>query len=172
MTGSTNPITSNDQELLVAYLDGELSPTESAAVEQRLSTDDEFRKLLRGLQEAWDLLDDLPHPTVGDGFTKTTVEMVAVRLSEDTDRAVVKAQQRGRWRVIATILATAAGLIAGFLVMRHQQQADDRALLTDLPVIERVDQYTQVDDIQFLESLANSELFVDNFEVEVSDDER
>ena len=70
------------------------------------------------------------------------------------------------------MLATTLGMIAGFWAMRQNQQAGDRQLLTDLPVIERVDMYTQLEDIQFLESLNDSGLFADNFEPEVSNDAR
>ena len=47
-------------EQLVAYLDGELDAESSLQVERRLAEDAEFRRELRQLQRAWDMLDELP----------------------------------------------------------------------------------------------------------------
>lgn len=57
----------NDDELLSAYLDGELSEHEQAEVEQRLSTDAEARRLLEELRSLGATLQSLPaeHPAPG-----------------------------------------------------------------------------------------------------------
>jgi anti-sigma factor RsiW len=159
MTGSLNHSTSSDHEQLVAYLDGELTPEESQQVERRLSQDEAFRQLLRGLQEAWDLLDELPQPTLGDAFTRTTVEMVAVRMSED----VVAEQNRWRRRRWvghgARVAAVAMSLLVGFWGLRYLQTSEDRELLRDLSVIQNVYLYEDIEDVEFLESLAAADVF-------------
>jgi anti-sigma factor RsiW len=161
MTGSTEPSTTTDQEQLVAYLDGELSHEEAQQVERRLSQDEGFRQLLRSLQQTWDLLDELPQPTLDDGFTQTTVEMVAVRMNEDVAADERRQQRWRRYRRVAQLAAVAAGLLLGFWGVRYLLGRADRELLSDLPVIERVDLYDKIDDLAFLESLSKAGMFTE-----------
>jgi anti-sigma factor RsiW len=172
MTGPTDRSITPDHELLVAYLDGELDSDQAQQVERRLSQDEDFRQLLRGLQETWDLLDELPQPTLDEGFTRTTVEMVAVRLSDEIEQQAT-VHQRRRWlRSALLAAATVAGLAAGFATVRRVQERDDRELLTNLPLIERVDMYSQVDDLEFLQALASTGLFDEDLGGEVSNETR
>ena len=166
MTGSLDHSTSSDHEQLVAYLDGELTPEEAQQVERRLSQDESFRQLLRSLQEAWDLLDELPQPTLDDGFTQTTVEMVAVRMSEDVKAEQSLSRRRQGIRRVAQAAVVAASLAGGFWGVRSLQDKADRALLRDLSVIQHVDLYTEVDDLAFLESLASEGLFTETLNEE------
>src|SRR3712207_5478321 len=76
-------------EELVAYLDGELSPDECRAIEERLAQDADYRSQLRDLDRAWEALDVLPKPTPGDDFARTTMELV-------TDAAVAEASVASR----------------------------------------------------------------------------
>jgi anti-sigma factor RsiW len=159
MTGSLNHSTSTDHEQLVAYLDGELTPHEAQQVERRLSQDDAFRQLLRGLQEAWDLLDELPQPTLDDGFTQTTVEMVAVRMFEDVEDEQSRWWRRRRIGRLVRAGTVALSLMLGFWGVRYLQHEPDRQLLQDLSVIQYVDLYAEVDNLDFLERLAAEGLF-------------
>jgi negative regulator of sigma E activity len=159
MSGSLDHSTSADHEQLVAYLDGELTPAEAQQVERRLSRDEGFRQLLKGLQEAWDMLDELPQPTVDDSFTQTTVEMVAVRMSDEVGRDQQRMRHR-KWLGYAmqgTLVA--ASLVLGFWGVRHWQKQSDLELLRDLSVIEHVDLYNQLVDLAFLENLAATDVF-------------
>jgi negative regulator of sigma E activity len=116
---------------------------------------------LRSLQQTWDLLDELPQPTLDDGFTQTTVEMVAVRMHQDVEAGERRRQRRQRFRRAGQSAAVAAGLLVGFWGVRYMQGRADRELLRDLPVIERVDLYDKVDDLAFLESLSNAGMFAE-----------
>jgi len=154
---SSDEPTTPDQELLVAYLDGELDAEASERVERRLAGDEAFRLQLRGMQEAWDLLDDLPQATLDEKFTRTTLEMAAVQVRDE--------QQAGEgsvgWRLrrAAPGLALVACGLLGFLATRGWQLRQERQTLNDIPVIQRVDQYGHLDSVQFLEALADSGLF-------------
>jgi anti-sigma-K factor RskA len=166
MTGSLNHSTSADHELLVAYLDGELSPEEAQRVERRLGHDESFRRLLRSLQEAWDLLDELPQPTLDDAFTRTTVEMVAVRTSQEIQKQEARWHRR-RWIQRGLQCATIGlSLLLGYWGLRHIQSRDDRELLEDLPVIQNVDLYRDIDNLEFLERLAAEGLFTGSLDEE------
>lgn len=67
-------------EELTAYLDGELTSTESTALELRLVSDESLRTRLAELRKAYDLLDELPETPHSKGFTQTTIEMVIADL--------------------------------------------------------------------------------------------
>ncbi len=148
-----------DQEQLVAYLDGELDATEVQQVERRLSEDQAYRRLLADLERSWQLLDELPQPTAGEDFTRTTVEMVALDISGQLKT------QRPRWRRsiwmqrAAFAAATVASAWAGFILVQYALDSPNRRLLRDLPLIERVDAYRHVDDLSLLVDLRERGIF-------------
>ncbi len=68
-------------EQLTAYLDGELSPTDAAALEKSLVDDERLRLRLAELRKAYDLLDEIPETPHNQRFTKSTLELVIRDLS-------------------------------------------------------------------------------------------
>lgn len=147
---------------LVAYLDGELDAAQTRAVEDRLSSDADYRRQLRDLQRAWDLLDQLPTAEVDDTFTQTTLAMVAVSASEDVEQAQQRqVQMRRRWwwtGSIAAMIAFAIGYVAVSMVVSR----DNRRLLRDLPVIQRLDEYRYADSVEFLRLLDREDVFAED----------
>jgi hypothetical protein len=140
-------------EEIVAYLDGELSGDESARVERRLASDEDFRQQLQSVERAWTALDELPMTTVDDRFSRTTLSMVVEAAAEEL-RAKTRAlpiARRRRW--LATLFGAAAAAAFGFLVFRLAWQNPNEALLADLPVIDNVDIYSQFQDLAFLRRL-------------------
>jgi anti-sigma factor RsiW len=67
-----------DIELLSSYLDGQLSPSESARLESRLSSDPNLRAILDDLREARGLLRQLPARKAPRNF-RLTREMVGLK---------------------------------------------------------------------------------------------
>src|SRR5262245_53067800 len=116
----SDPLNANEQRLeeIVAYLDGELSPEESARIERRLASDESYRQQLQGVERAWKALDELQMPTAGDKFARTTMQMTVdaarAELLEKT-AAVPIARRRTR---LANWLVAAAAAALGFLVVR------------------------------------------------------
>lgn len=157
--GETQPEVPDDDEQLVAYLDGELAPDESRQVEQRLATDPGVRRKLQGLQRSWELLDELDPAPVEETFTRSTMEMVTVAAAEEVAeiQAAEPRRRRRRWVVgIGGLLAAgSAGFAVGWLAWPDR----DRPLLEDLPVIEHLDEYRQIGDFRFLKKLAAERLF-------------
>lgn len=144
---------------LVAYLDGELDPAESRRIEELLAKDDQARARLRKLERAWDALDDLPRTTVDESFTRSTVEMIAVKAEQDVDELEHDVmRRRGRW--LLGIGGTAAAALIGFAIVQYAWPDPNRRLVEDLPVLEHLDEYSQVQDIDFLRQLAKEKLFV------------
>jgi anti-sigma factor RsiW len=154
---STDPVV----EELTAYLDGELDAPSVRAVEERLARDPAYRQQLRDLERTWDLLDRLPKSEVGEQFTRTTMEMVALAATEEAQRAAAerpKLERRQRWIGLAT---SAVALAAGFAIGHALWPDPNRRLLEDLPVVENLDLYYQVDDVEFLRMLDREGLFRD-----------
>ena len=152
-----NPDPTADQgsleEQLVAYLDGELDDQSSRRIEELLATDPKARDTLEQLEGTWDLLDSLDRAHVDEVFTKSTLEMVAVAASEDVEQEKSEAPRRRRrwWLAVGAGMLAACG--AGFLVVWLSRANPNDQLLEELPVLERLDQYRRIDDVEFLELL-------------------
>ncbi|MCH8839227.1 MAG: hypothetical protein IH831_00835 [Planctomycetes bacterium] len=145
----------NSQQLeeIVAYLDGELSPQESAQVERRLAADETYRQKLQSMERAWAALDELPAATVDDQFSKTTMELVVESARSEVEQQTrALPVQRRKQRLSTVLLATAAALL-GALVFRLVWEHPNRALVADLPVIQYIDIYSQFRDVEFLRQL-------------------
>ena len=103
------------QEELTAYLDGELDPAGSRRVEERLKNDPAYREELQRLEQAWNMLDELDRVVVGEAFTRTTMEIVAVAAADDARRAPASLAQAvdsggcGLWFTAACLLGFACG---------------------------------------------------------------
>src|SRR3954466_11619418 len=108
---------------IVAYLDGELPPPDCRRVEDRLATDEKYRQQLHELDRAWEALDALPTPSVGDDFARTTIELACVAAKDDAGEQAgkVRAAKRNRmWRwIAASSAAMVIGLVAGFALLRN-----------------------------------------------------
>jgi anti-sigma factor RsiW len=161
-----NPmIAQTDEDELVAYLDGELDAAAAARVERRLADDAAYRARLARLQQAWDLLDSLQRSEADDDFTRSTVEMVALRAEGDV-AAQNQSVRRSRglaWAGLAGGACLAAAL--GYVVLHGRLVRSDHELARDLPVIEKIDEYANVESVEFLKRLQNEGLFA----AEVSD---
>lgn len=140
-------------EQLVAYLDGELDPGGRRRVEELLASDATVRRRMQEMERTWELLDDLDAAPAGDRFTQSTLEMVAVAVRQDVEQDAAEAPRRRRqclWALGGGLLAAAA---SGFLAVVLLWPDPNRALLDDLPVLENLDEYRQIDDVEFLDML-------------------
>ncbi|EMI19511.1 hypothetical protein RMSM_03542, partial [Rhodopirellula maiorica SM1] len=124
-----------DDELLVAYVDGELDHESRTQLEDRLLDDEELRRRLQSLQQGWDYLDDFPAVTPCEKLVESTLELVVsdiVKPTADTSasRALVN---RFRWPLITAGLCVlgvlaAAATIYGIRTSRYQSQLEDLAI--------------------------------------------
>lgn len=146
-------------EQLSAYLDGELDSPTIRAVEERLARDEQARSHLHSLEQAWSLLDQLPRSELTEAFTHSTVEMIAVERSAEHQAARSWLSPR---RTLGWLAAAAGVLFAatlGFNMSRRIVGRNDERLLRDLPVIEQLDAYRQIDDVELLRALRRADLF-------------
>ena len=147
-------------ELLVAYLDGELSPAEADDVERRLATDVSLRSRLQLLERASDMLGVLPRSAPTEQFAHKTVTMAVMTAEEEV--AAVERKQKAGWAAWSALgaVATTAALIVGFVVVRQRLNAPNEHFRRDLPVIQRLDEYRTADSVDFLRDLERAGLFV------------
>ena len=148
------------EEELVAYLDEELEPEHRARVEHRLAADARYRDKLKHMQKSWDMLDVLARSEPDEGFTRTTVAMVALKAKEATDVQKESTQRLGLlFRLAVAVGTLGCGLIA-YSVGSWLLSAPDRQLVRDLPVIEHLDEYNHAESVLFLKLLEAHGLFV------------
>jgi anti-sigma factor RsiW len=147
-----------DDELLISYLDGELSTADRGAVEQRLASDADFRGQLSRLQRAWEALDLLPRTGLDPAFTSSTMSMLA--LTAEQESLATCARARRHW-LPGWLARGTPGLLlcaAAFLLAALPLLALKRSRLRDLPVIQNLDLYRYGDSIRFLRLLDQSQL--------------
>lgn len=162
MMASNQPQTADAlRETLTAYLDGELGETEQREVEELLARDENARRELHQLERVWDVLDQLPRAEVDTRFAQTTVELVAVAAEEEQQQLREEGPRRRR-RAGLLVAAGFMGAIAVgyFFVGALAERRDDR-LARDLPLLEQLDEYRQMQDFEFLELLERENLFAD-----------
>ena len=155
----------DDQDELVAYLDGELDEQAARAVEAKLNVDATAREEADTLRRTWELLDYLPRAEPSPNFTHRTME----RLEPVVRTTMIRVRPWKRWRPLALGMGWAAAVLlagaGGFYGMtvyqarshRHQEQE----LVRDLRIIENKRLYEHVDDIEFLRELDHPDLFGD-----------
>lgn len=147
-------------EQLVAYLDGELDEETSRRIESQLASDANVRRRLQSLEHTWELLDDLDAAPVGEPFTRTTLEMVALAAGEDLAQSRIEMPRRLRRRRLQIASVFAAATALGFLGVWFFTPDPNRQLVDNLPVLEQFEEYRQTGNIGFLRQLRDEKLFL------------
>ncbi len=141
-----------DDELLVAYLDGELDQRQRGEVEQRLLEHETLRRRLQQLQASWEWLEELPSPTTSEKLVETTLEFVVADLNP-ASQPKTSLWTRNRWSLI-TVAACLVAVIAaagGIILRRH---ADYQRQLADLEIAEDLQAYLHGADLSLMRELA------------------
>ena len=101
-----------------------------------------------------ELLDELDTGGVDERFTRSTLEMVAVAAADEVEktRAEAPRRRRRRWLAIAAgaVAAGVLGFVATAMFWPDPDKKPNDRLVENLPVLENLDQYCQVEDIDFL----------------------
>lgn len=146
-------------EEIVAYLDGELDRERAARVERQLADDPTYRARLTRLQQAWDMLDTLGRTEADESFTQSTMSMVSVKAEEQSQEEAQRQRLQSNLAWAGAGLAALALAITSFALVRYRLDEPNRELVRDLPVIERIDEYRNIDSVEFLQSLQSEGLF-------------
>jgi anti-sigma factor RsiW len=154
-----------DRSDLVAYLDGELPDEAARALEAKLSLDPKARAEAESLRKTWELLDYLPRPEPSPTFTHRTLEKLAIQRPVPVRRRLPWLAAGLGWAA-ALMLAAVGGLgIARLLWPPDGASARERAevevLVQNPRVIEYKRVYEQVEDLDFLRTLDEPDLFGD-----------
>ena len=157
-----------DGEELVAYLDGELDDAACERVEQRMASDPAYRLELQRLQRTWDYLDGLPETPLDETFTRSTIEMAAVVASQEIAQVERAAPARRQARAVLAASLLLVSLLAGFALTAAIWPDPNRELVRDLAIIENLDQYRYVEDVQYLRTLQASDLQLDELQLDES----
>lgn len=150
---------------LVAYLDGELDHEAAVAIERLLAASPEVRREAELLSRTFELLEELPHVATSKEFTARTLSAIKVNRIEKSGSGAVRLwSQPMRRAVVAagSVCALVAAALVGYLSTNRWIPDRSEALIRDLPVIENVDKYAEVEDIAFLRALERSEMFNDS----------
>jgi anti-sigma factor RsiW len=103
------PLSDQERENLIAYLDGELTESEAQALEGKLNRDPKVRAEVDALRRTWDLLDYLPKPEPSVSFTNRTMDRVTTMLPPAHGWGRGRRWLLGLSWAAALLLATLAG---------------------------------------------------------------
>lgn len=155
--------TPEERDNLTAYLDGELEEKVAAEIEHKLTRSEVARREVEILSRTWDLLNLLPRPHVSEEFSRKTMSMA--RLESRPPSWDWYTRLTVGVRRTAVLTAWCAGLAAlaylGFQATNRWIPDPSRKLVDELPLIENLDHYREIGDIEFLNQLQKSGLFKD-----------
>ena len=119
-----NPI----EEELSAYLDGQLSAEDRAALERRLADDPAMRRTLRELETTVQFVQGLPLEPSPAGLREDTLgmlerDMLFAPVGRETAAITEHPRRAGRWLATAAVVAMAS--TAGFFTIRQMRTNED-----------------------------------------------
>ncbi len=155
----SKPLSQEDREELVAFLDGELDEEQAHSVEAKISLDPTLRAEAETLKRAWDLLDYLPKPEPSPSFTNRTMDRISTR---ETANALRPMRRYRRWFIAAgwaaaLVLAWFAGYLGA--VRSIPPRPGNRELVRELRLIENLRYYETLESLEFLHELDQRDLF-------------
>ncbi len=160
-----------EKEELVAYLDGELPDEAASRIEKSLVEDASVRRDVEQLTKTFDLLDLLPTSQASDGFAAKTLTAIRTQFSEpkaeSTETAAFSGKSPFSYSRLAIVWGIRAAAFSGLMLVaivgfngafRQNSEPIDE-ILTELPILQRLDEYQEIGDVEFLKSLSESGLF-------------
>jgi anti-sigma factor RsiW len=156
------PLSEQERENLVAYLDGELDEESTQALEAKLNLDAEARAEAEAMKRTWGLLHYLPRPEPAADFTHRTLEKLALKKPIETGlmpRVTSRGWLGAGWAAAILLAAGLGWWGAGLLTKPSPVSSEDEQLVRHLRVIQKLPLYEQVDDIEFLRALDHPDLF-------------
>ncbi len=145
---------------LVAYLDGELDEAGSREIERILTHSPVARNEVEVLVRTWEMLDHLPLHDAPDDFTERT--MSTIRIDDYREPISEKVWfQRGQQGVIAAgwLAGLAVSAVLGFFITNRWIPVETEQLVEELPLIQEIDVYIEVGNIDFVKDLQQSGFF-------------
>lgn len=147
-------LTPEDRENLTAYLDGELDESDTRRIESILASSSAARSEVESLIRTYDFLEALPRPTASSEFagkTLATARQETVRKPLAQQPWFQRSQQGAA--LAGSLAAVFAAAACGFALTNQWIPQPEDALLRELPVIENLDLYSEVGNLEFLRQL-------------------
>lgn len=154
------PLTPEQRADLVAYLDGELDDITTQEMEHLLTVSSEARHEVDMLTRTFSLLDSLPRPTASEEFTRKTFSTLKTESAKEswTERPWYRHARRGLVAV-SWLVGLLVAVCTAYYAANRAAPAADRALIRELPVIENLDEYSDIGGIDELRELAKHGVF-------------
>ena len=155
-------LSADQREDLVAYLDGELPDGKAQQIDQVLARSEVAWHEVEALARTWEMLDVLPTPKAPPEFTART--MTTLKVAETPFDITEQAWFMPLKRVaLVVIWMVALGLSGwgGFRITNEWVGNSSRQMLEDLPTLQRLDLYQEVESTDFLDRLQKGRLFDD-----------
>lgn len=147
------------EEELVAYLDDELDDEARRRLERRLTEEPTVRESLRKLTRVWDALETLPRAEVSESFATTTVEAVVFKEQQSQANTLGARLRKSRDWWLKTAVALAACALVSFIAARLIWPDPNVQLAEDLPILQNLDAYRSIENIEFARLLAQENVF-------------
>ncbi len=147
-------LSDGDRANLVAYLDGELSESESRFFESKATASLTTKREIELLRKTWEMLDLLNRPAAGDMFATRTLSLIQEKV-HDEERRFRQAGSKLRTAGVITSWV-AGGLVAacsGFFLTRWVWPDASGRLARDLTLFENLDGYREIGRFEFLRIL-------------------
>lgn len=153
-------LSAEQRDDLVAYLDGELPDTKSQSIDQVLARSEVARHEVEALARTWEMLDVLPTLKAPPEFTERT--MTNLKVGE----VPFDVTQQPWFNTLKRVAVAAVWLVAitlsgwlGYQITYAWIPNPSQELLVNLPLVQKIDQYKEVESIDFLDKLQKSRLF-------------
>lgn len=147
------PIPPSLRENLVAYLDGELDESETLEVERTLTESAEIRQEVEALARTWELLEQLPRVRASSEFTERTMASIQAASAVEATQPLIRPETKRKFWVISLLAGLAMCAALGFFLTNRGLPEKSELLMRNLPVIEQLDLYEDVGDVEFLKEL-------------------
>jgi anti-sigma factor RsiW len=145
---------------LVAYIDGELTDTESRVIATKLTQSATARQEVDSLKKTWELLEYLPRPRASQEFPERTLTSIRTLESKGSAWDLTARTWASQAAKLALILGVAAASLAvGFALTRWAWPDPAARLARDLSLAEHLEEYQEVESSEFLDELVKSKLF-------------
>lgn len=149
-------------EELTSYLDGELTPSQSASLEIRLVDDALLRRRLSELRQTYDMLDELPETPHNQSFTQSTIAMVVADLKKASPVSIRTSEvsapaPRSNPGWTRTMLTIVGMLVLGCLLGAMAVALQTKFELSNLDFLANLSGLQDTRDLEVVQDIAKDE---------------
>jgi hypothetical protein len=158
---ASEPVQPENDEDLVAYLDGELVGDAATQVDEQLARSPLLRQQAEQYRKTFDLLDHLPMPEPSPNFASRTLTQLQPNLSQQRANTL-RSRNWPKYLLLAGLLmlALALGAAIPFATATPDNRKNDDSL-DDTPVVEALPIYFAVDNLEFAKTLNSAKVFLE-----------